>query len=95
MPAERIDRKGRFRGRALDDEAVTEVVSLIGQGPHRRDLLIEYLHLIQDAHGCLSAEHIMALAHCLRLSSTEVYEVATFYHHFDVIKDDEGLPTLL
>ena len=92
MPAERIDRKGRFRGRALDDEAVTEVVGLVGQGPHRRDLLIEYLHLIQDAHGCLSAEHIVALAHCLRLSSTEVYEVATFYHHFDVVAANEKRP---
>ncbi len=92
MPTKRIDRKGRFRGRALDDEAVAQVVGLVGQGPYRRDLLIEYLHLIQDVHGCLSAEHLVALAHCLRLSTTEVYEVATFYHHFDVVTADEKRP---
>ena len=95
MAAERTERKGRFRGRQLDDQAVNEVVELIGDGPYRRDLLIEYLHLIQDEYACLSAEHIVALAHCLQLSTTEIYEVATFYHHFDVVRTDAERPAPL
>ena len=63
--------------------------------PRRRDLLIEFLHLIQDAHGALSAAHLRALAEELRLSQAEVWEVATFYAHFDVVKEDETPPPAL
>ena len=86
--------KGRKtpKGRQLDDDAYAEVIALIGTGPLRRDLLIEYLHLIQDKYNCLSSAHINALAMYLRISESEVYEVATFYAHFDVVKEDEPAP---
>ncbi len=89
--------KGRHtpKGRQLDDAAWTEVQTLLGDRPRRRDLLIEYLHLIQDAHGCLSAAHLRALAEEMRLSQAEVYEVATFYAHFDVVKEGEAVPPAL
>ena len=75
--------KGQLRGRRLNKKALDQVVGLIGNGPYRRDLLIEYLHLIQDEYNCISAEHAVALARCIGLSTTEIYEVATFYHHFE------------
>ena len=86
--------KGRKtpKGRQLDDDAYDEVVALIGTEQVRRDLLIEYLHLIQDKYRYLSSAHINALATCLRISESEVYEVATFYAHFDVVKEDERPP---
>ncbi|MEI4235437.1 NAD(P)H-dependent oxidoreductase subunit E, partial [Roseovarius sp. D22-M7] len=89
--------KGRHvpKGRQLDDLAVQEVQALLGDGPRRRDLLIEYLHLVQDAHGHLSAAHLRALAEEMRLSQAEVYEVATFYAHFDVIGEGETPPPSL
>ncbi len=89
--------KGRHRpkGRQLDDTAWEEVQALLGDQPRRRDLLIEFLHLIQDAHGCLSAPHMRALAEEMRLSQAEVYEVATFYAHFDVVKEGEPKPPAL
>ncbi|PJI92408.1 NAD-dependent formate dehydrogenase flavoprotein subunit [Yoonia maricola] len=89
--------KGRHRpkGRQLDDTAWAEVQGLLGDRPRRRDLLIEFLHLIQDAHGCLSAPHMRALAEEMRLSQAEVYEVATFYAHFDVVKEGEPAPPAL
>ncbi|MEM8693540.1 MAG: NAD(P)H-dependent oxidoreductase subunit E [Pseudomonadota bacterium] len=89
--------KGRVRpkGRALEDGAWDEVRALLGNQPRRRDLLIEFLHLIQDRHGHLSASHLRALAEEMRLSMAEVYEVATFYAHFDVIKEDEAPPPAL
>ena len=63
--------------------------ALLGERERRRDLLIEHLHLIQDRYGCLSAARLAALAHEMRLALTEVYEVATFYAHFDVVKEGE------
>ncbi|MEP1536985.1 MAG: NAD(P)H-dependent oxidoreductase subunit E [Paracoccaceae bacterium] len=89
--------KGRVRpkGRAYEDQALEDVVSLLGDKPRRRDLLIEYLHLIQDEYGHLSAAHLRALAEDMRLSMAEVYEVATFYAHFDVVKEDETPPPAL
>ena len=89
--------KGRHtpKGRQLDDAAWTEVQALLGDKPRRRDLLIEFLHLIQDAHGCLSAAHLRALAEEMRMSQAEVYEVATFYAHFDVVKEGEPVPPAL
>jgi formate dehydrogenase beta subunit len=80
------------KGRRADPQALREVQDLLGDGPRRRDLLIEYLHLIQDAFGCLAANHLAALAQELRLAQSEVYEVATFYHHFDVLRDGEEAP---
>jgi formate dehydrogenase len=68
------------------------VRALLGDAPRRRDLLIEHLHRIQDARGCLSAAHLVALAQEMKLAMAEVYEVATFYHHFDVVKEGEAPP---
>lgn len=91
--------KGRGRktpkGRQLDDQALADVLALLGDRPRRPDLLIEHLHLIQDAHGHLSAPHLRALAEEMRLSMAEVYEVATFYAHFDVVKEGETPPPAL
>ncbi len=84
--------RGQMKGRTLDLQALTEVQALLGDAPRRRDLLIEFLHLIQDRFGCISAAHVVALAHELKLAMTEVYEVATFYHHFDVVKEGEVPP---
>jgi len=72
--------------------ALEEVLSLLGDAPRRRDLLIEHLHKIQDKYGCLSARHLVALAAEMKLAMAEVYEVATFYHHFDVIKEGQAAP---
>jgi formate dehydrogenase len=80
------------KGRQLDMQAVAEVSALLGDRPRRRDLLIEHLHLIQDQYGHLSAAHLAALAAEMKLAQTEVYEVATFYAHFDVVKEDETPP---
>ena len=86
--------KGRHRpkGRQSDETALSEVRGLLGGARPRRDLLIEYLHLIQDAYGHLSAAHLAALADEMRLAQAEVYEVATFYAHFDVVKEGEAPP---
>ena len=83
------------KGRALDDAAIRDVSALLGSRPIRRDLLIEFLHLIQDQFGCLSAEHLCALAEVMRLSQAEVYEVASFYDHFDVVKEGQPKPAPL
>ncbi|MBV1926159.1 MAG: NAD(P)H-dependent oxidoreductase subunit E [Rhodobacteraceae bacterium] len=80
------------KGRQLDDTAWAEVKQLLGTRPRRRDLLIEHLHLIQDRFGCLSAAHLVALAEEMHLSQAEVYEVATFYAHFDVVKEHDTPP---
>jgi formate dehydrogenase beta subunit len=87
--------RNRPKGRALDPQAVADVVALLGDAPRRRDLLIEHLHRIQDRFGCLSAAHLAALAAEMKLAMTEVYEVATFYHHFDVVKEGEAPPPAL
>ena len=89
--------KGRKtpKGRQIDDAALVNVRALLGDLPRRRDLLIEFLHLIQDRYGHLSVQHLNALADELRLAQTEVYEVASFYAHFDVVKDDEAPPPAL
>jgi formate dehydrogenase len=80
------------KGRSVDPSARAEVRAAIGELARRRDLLIEHLHRIQDRYGCLSAPHLVALAAEMKLSMAEVYEVATFYHHFDVVKDGETPP---
>ncbi|MFQ5785549.1 MAG: NAD(P)H-dependent oxidoreductase subunit E [Alphaproteobacteria bacterium] len=87
-------RKTRIEGRGRQPEATAraEVAALLGDRPRRRDLLIEHLHLIQDAYRHLSAAHLRALAEEMRLPMAEVYEVASFYAHFDVIKEGETPP---
>ncbi len=83
------------RGRVLSAVAIQELESLIGDMPCQRDLLIEYLHRIQDHFHCLSVEHLHALANYLNISQTEVYEVASFYHHFDIVKNNQQVPNNL
>ena len=80
------------KGRQLDPQAHDEVCALLGERPRRRDLLIEFMHLIQDEYRCLRARHLVALAEEMRLPMAEVYEVATFYAHFDVVDDDAPVP---
>lgn len=86
--------KGRKtpKGRQVKDSALRDICDLLKDQSLQRDLLIEYLHLIQDKYGYLSAAHLRALAEEMRLSQAEVYEVATFYAHFDVVKEDEKPP---
>ena len=83
------------KGRQVDAAALQQVQALLGDLPRRRDLLIEFLHLVQDAYGCLSAAHLAALASELRLAQVEVFEVASFYHHFDIVRDGELAPPAL
>src|SRR5271170_2645800 len=80
------------KGRQVDPKAHEEVLALLTDRPRRSDLLIEHLHLIQDHYGHLSAAHLAALAQEMKLALTEVYEVATFYAHFDVVKEGETPP---
>src|SRR5260221_1842069 len=91
--------KDKFRtttkGRSVDPKALAEVQALLGKEPRRRDLLIEHLHKINDRYGHLSAAHLAALAQDMSLALAEVYEVATFYHHFDVVKEGETPPPAL
>src|ERR1041385_2326637 len=75
------------KGRQVDPQALSEVQALLLDRPRRRDLLIEHLHLMQDKYGHLSAAHLAALAEEMKMAQTEVYEVATFYAHFDVVKE--------
>ncbi|NMM13275.1 MAG: NADH-quinone oxidoreductase subunit F [Rhodoferax sp.] len=83
------------KGRRVDPSALAEVQALLGVESRQADLLIEHLHKIQDHFGHLSAAHLAALAQEMRLAQTEVYEVATFYHHFDVVKEGEAVPAPL
>ncbi len=87
-------RRGRDqpKGRQVDQQSLTEVRTLLGEQPRRRDLLIEFLHLLQDKYHCLHARHLAALAAEMKLALVEVYEVASFYAHFDIVMDDETPP---
>jgi formate dehydrogenase len=87
--------RAAMKGRNVDPAALAEVRALLGDDPRRRDLLIEYLHRIQDSRGHIPAAHVVALAAEMKLAMTEVYEVATFYHHFDVIKEGDAVPPAL
>src|SRR6516162_8870364 len=80
------------KGRRVDPKAQEEIQELLADTPRRRDLLIEHLHKIQDRFGCLQARHLVALAAEMKLAQAEVFEVATFYHHFDVVKEGEAVP---
>ncbi len=83
------------RGRQVDPSALEEVRALLGERPRRRDLLIEFLHLVQDRYGHLAARHLAALAEEMRLALAEVYEAATFYAHFDVVTENDAAPPAL
>ena len=78
------------KGRVADVQSQNDIAALLGDRPRRRDLLIEYLHLIQDHYGQIAAHHLTALAEALRLSLAEAYETATFYAHFDVVKEEDA-----
>jgi formate dehydrogenase beta subunit len=91
----RLKQIGKTKGRALEPAAQQEIRQLLGSTPRRRDLLIEHLHVIQDKYQHISARHLAALAAEMKLSMAEVYEVATFYHHFDVVKESETAPPML
>lgn len=83
------------KGRQVDPGAADEIAMLLGNRPRRRDLLIEHLHLVQDTYHQISAAHLAALADEMKLSFAEVFETATFYAHFDVVKEgDESIPPL-
>ena len=97
VDAARIKVKARSKpkGRRVDPLALAQVQALLGSESRQADLLIEHLHKLQDRFGHLSAAHLAALAQEMRLAQTEVYEVATFYHHFDVVKEGEAAPAAL
>ncbi len=80
------------KGRRVDPAALVEVQTLLGNESRQSDLLIEHLHKIQDAYGSLSVAHLAALAQEMGLAQTQVYEVASFYHHFDLVKEGEAAP---
>ena len=86
--------RGHPKGRQVEPAALAEIEALLDKAPRRREYLIEYLHRIQDRYDCISAAHMAALAQHLRLAMAEVYEVATFYAHWDVVKEGEAPPPL-
>ncbi len=90
--ADMAKRSAKPKGRQLNDQALVEVQALLGKRARRPDLLIEHLHLLQDHFGCLHARHMCALAEEMRLSQVEIYEVASFYDHFDIVKEGEAPP---
>ncbi len=94
-PALRQRKREAPKGRRVDPDALAEVRRLLGGASRQRDLLIEHLHKLQDRFGHLSARHLAALASEMNLAQTEVYEVATFYHHFDVVKEGDAVPPML
>ena len=80
------------KGRMLDSVSLAEVETMLGSMPRRRDMVIEALHRLQDQQGALHARHLKALATCFRLAEAEVFEVASFYHHFDIVKEGDSAP---
>ncbi|QWE03747.1 NAD(P)H-dependent oxidoreductase subunit E [Polynucleobacter sp. JS-JIR-II-50] len=92
---ETIRRKSKLKGRQADDISVAEVRQLIGNAPHRRDLLIENLHKLNDEYRALHDRHLVALAKEMNLPMAEVYEVATFYHHFEVVRGNDPVADIL
>ena len=85
----------RPRGRKVDFDVLNALEKLLNTDFYRRDHLIEYLHIIQDTHGAITKDYMTALASLMEISLTEVYEVATFYHHFDVVESDDDKPPAL
>ena len=91
---DRIRRKSKLKGRQADDGSLAEVRALIGVAPHRRDLLVEHLHKLNDAYRCLHDRHLVALAREMNIPMAEVFEVATFYHHFEVVRGADTAPAI-
>ena len=91
-----IDKKKKFvpypKGRGFDDDSISEIKVLISSLPLSRDMLIEYLHLVQDKYRCIRKKHLGALSYILKIPFAEAFEVATFYAHFDVINDEDAPP---
>ena len=85
----KIRKKSQLKGRQVEESAQLDVLSLVGHGPYRRDLLIEYLHLLNDQYQGLHHRHLVALAKAMTLPMADVFEVASFYHHFEIIRDGE------
>lgn len=94
LPLRELKRRGP-KGRRPDDQALAQVRELLGDASRQRDLLIEHLHKLQDRFGHLSAAHLSALAQEMRMAQSEVYEVASFYHHFDIVKEGDEAPQAL
>lgn len=94
---DQIKRKKRSgpKGHAVDLTALDDIKTLLGEESRQRDLLIEHLHKIQDKYQHISSKHLVALAYEMKLSPAEVYEVASFYHHFDVVKEGQTPPPAL
>lgn len=94
---EQITRKRRKgpKGHAVDSGALADIQALLGDESRQRDLLIEHLHKIQDRYHHIAVKHLVALAYEMNLSTAEVYEVASFYHHFDVVKEGQTPPPVL
>lgn len=88
-------KRGQAKGRQVNVAALVEVRDLLAGQARRRDLLLEHLHKIQDHYGCLSSDHLTALAYEMKLSTAEVCEVASFYHHFDIVREGENPPPKL
>jgi len=88
-------KRGKPKGRVVENQSVSKIQTLLADESRERDFLIEHLHKIQDTFGFISSQHLAALAAEMRLSQSEVYEVATFYHHFDVIKEGQTPPPAL
>jgi formate dehydrogenase beta subunit len=95
VEASRQRKRQAPKGRRVEPQALADVQSLLGDAPRRADLLIEHLHKIQDRFKHLSSAHLAALAQEMRMAQTEVYEVASFYHHFDIVKEGEDAPAPL
>src|SRR4051794_19234149 len=94
---DRLRKQSKLKGRQPDDIALADVRALLPPRPlegHRRDLLIEYLHRFNDAHGALREGHLVALAREMNVSMAEVFEVASFYHHFEVVRDDAAVASV-
>ena len=91
---QRIRAKSKLKGRQPEDAAIQDVRELLGLAPHRRDLLIEHLHVLNDHFSGLHERHLVALAKEMNIPMAEVYEVATFYHHFEVVRGDQVAPGL-
>ncbi|HEX4884298.1 MAG TPA: NADH-ubiquinone oxidoreductase-F iron-sulfur binding region domain-containing protein [Casimicrobiaceae bacterium] len=90
--ARTISLRPRPRGRGVEKRARDELTALLRGLPARRDLLIEALHRVQDAKRCISVDHVAALAEHFGVAQAEVFEVASFYHHFDLVRDGERAP---
>jgi formate dehydrogenase beta subunit len=91
----RARKRQQPKGRRVDPQALTEVRELLDDAPRQRDQLIEHLHKLQDRFGHLSSAHLAALAQEMGMAQTEVYEVASFYHHFDIVREGEAKPAAL